>query len=933
MWRNTRYDLQDYSVLGLAPAAPTWGYPITQSGEDLMRAGEKWYCVGHQAQWQTFGAIWGVESRAQVDAHLNKLVSVGVNCLSIMTFEAGSLAASGDYAGKQLGCFDNGYKWSDLTSRNWSVGEVAWTTDSSNIRRVYECITAGVGTGSTGPTGTGSDITNGATHWRYLRLAFSQYSEAWFAGTSTTAGFDYFLDACGRRGIYVMLRFNHWNYVFPGRTGYPLNGSGLTNYEGCWGFDGEYSTPTLLTYVKDHLATFLDRVNTVNGLRYGDDATIAVINPWNEMGIAKWYFGTSSATGPSSDTFDEMCDEGSSTSSSDPANPTALFVAAWDSKFAAWYAATFGTTPSSDYGKLNTLPCNAYTDPMGANVAARNDYRSGATANDYNWRERVVRFLREAEADFAATMKTWLATKSSHALLLAGQYSYIFPTTHAQADICDQHYYSNSSDTSSNTITLTASTAPAAGMAYSAAAGGTITFTGMPSTDTTAHPLVVGAWVRWTLTSNPSITGVAQIATTGSPWTVTGVGADPGIGGTNVNCTVIIGTADKSFIEWAAEPPGNTSTTRTHVWMAGSSIETNADAVGGWRGSANYGLFYKMRNAHIQGKGKFTTEIGNRANAPPASSSYHVTHALFDLMLGGSGGARFAWIHSSGAAGSLEHSIPGDGSAMLSTALVSLLARYVTPFPTEDATQVTTDDIDEWYGKRNSTDGYSDISAGWDNLVTTIGATGFNTSYHAFMHNRLRTKIAETSAKTNVTYTHSSSGWTHPELTSTSTGRLAHNRDYGWVSYESAKLCLIAGRMRATTDTTELTKMTLSVIDGTVWCGLVAWVSLDGSDLGVGRSALFHWMYPRSQGMVHRRYEMSGRNQYVEMLDGDYGHNSDPQPGVVLRNGLEITLTTPQAMRATRYVQGVPGEYYASYSGGVTKLQPRDPLIILGPMP
>lgn len=935
MFVNTRYDKLDLSLLGLAGSRTTQGFPITVSGEQLMRAGSKFYVNGHHLSSQVFGSSWGVDTRAEVDTHLNALASAGVNMIGMMGFESSGRVHSGPQAGRQIGCFELGYQFSGLTGRNWAIGERCWTIDGSGIRRVYECITSGVGSGTTGPTGAGSDITNGATHWKFLHVAGSVYSEEFFAGSVSlgSAGFDYFMDACGRRGIYVTLRFNVWDLVISGQTGYPLNGGGNLNAMfGVWPFDGEYGTPTVRTYMRNHIAHFLDRVNTVNGKRYGDDHTLAVINPWNEMGLAYWFYNSTSTTSPSGNTFDRMCFQGSSTSAVDLTNPTALYVAAWDSKFAAWYAATFGTTPASDYGKLNTLPCDGYTGAMGANVAARNDYRSGVTGNDYAWRKRVNRFLRETEATMVGDMQTWLRTKSGHVLQLPGQSSWMFHTSMSYGNICGFHLYISGTDTSSNTNTVTATTAPTAGMAYTAAAGGTITFTGMPSADTTAHPLVVGAWIRWTLTSNPSITGVAQIATTGDPWTVTGVGADPGIGGTNVNCSVVIGTADKTACDWHNEPPVDTSTTRTHVWMAGGSGESNADAAG-WSGNANYGNLTTLRSPQRKGMPKLTTEFGNRAVIPPASGSYYVLASLFDMLQGGSGGIRFAWISRPDAAVPGEHNVAGDGSAFLASIAVALMSRYVLPFPTEDATQVTTDDVDDWYSKKNTADLYANNGAGWAQFVNTLELAGQDTQWHAFMHNRLRTHIGATTAKTDVTYSHAAGGWTHPELNdaTSSLGRLYHKRDIGTVVYENPKLIVMGGRLRGTTDSTECARMSLNAADTMYWNGMVMAASLDGSDIGSGRCALLHWMYPRDERQQARRYAMSGRNQYVEMLDGDNGSSSNPQTGVVLRNGLRIKLTMPAAKTARvieRY--GVTRSHGAFYKAGELSVYPTRPLILIG---
>lgn len=935
MFVNSKYD-DRYSTLGLAPSGPTVGNPIAASSEGLRRGGSKFYANGHHMASQVFGTSWGAGTRAEIDAHLNALVAAGVNFVGMMGFESFGRVHSGPQAGRQIGCFDLGYLFSSLTGRNWAVGERCITTDGSGIRRVYECTTGGVWSGSaTGPTVASGSQTATAT-FLFKHIAGSVYSEEFFVGSSVTgsAGLDYFMHACSVRGIYVMMRFNVWDLVISGRTGYPLNGGGnLGSMFGVWPFDGEYGTPTVRTFMRDHIATFLDRINSVNGRRYGDDHTLAIINPWNEMGLAYWFYNSTSATSPSGNTFDRMCFQGSSTSANDPANPTALYVAAWDSKFAAWYASTFGTTPASDYGKLNTLPCNGYTSAMGSNVAARNDYRSGVTGNDYAWRKRVNRFLREAEATMVADMQSWLRTKSAHVLQLPGQSSWMFVTSIALGDICGVHYYDNSSTTSSNTFTATGKATGGGGASWAA---GVLTVllkgTGATGPDT-SHPLSTGQYVRVTAggMSSEVVGPITAINTT--DFTAPRVG-DPGGLGTPVDCTVILPTNDDTNNIWAGEPPGDPATTRTHVWMAGSNAEANSDASGGWSGNANYGQMPAARSAHVQGRPKLTSELGNRAVAPPSSGIYYVMYSLFDLLQGGSGSMRFAWIARPDTISAAEHSIGGDGSAFLSTMLVSLMARYITPFPTEDATQVTTDDIDDWYSKKNSNvaENYSGNGAGWAQLVASLELTGQDSQWHAFMHNRLRTKISSSSAKTDVTYTHASTGWTHPELNNAATvGRLYHQRNIGTVVYENPKIIVMGGRFRNATDSAECSRLSLNASDGFYWQGLVAAASLDGSDLGTGRFALFHWMYARDEAQRFRRHAMSGRNQYVEMLDGDLASASTPQPGVVLRNGLRVNITMPAAKTARvieRY--GVTRSHGAFYKAGALSVYPRRPLIVIG---
>ncbi len=51
--------------------------------------------------------------------------------------------------------------WAPTTG--YAVGDVR-----TNSSKIYRCITAGTSAGAGGPTGTGTDITDGTVHWRYL---------------------------------------------------------------------------------------------------------------------------------------------------------------------------------------------------------------------------------------------------------------------------------------------------------------------------------------------------------------------------------------------------------------------------------------------------------------------------------------------------------------------------------------------------------------------------------------------------------------------------------------------------------------------------------------------------------------------------------------------------------------------------------------------
>jgi hypothetical protein len=60
-----------------------------------------------------------------------------------------------------------------LLGQNWQAS-TAYALNQQVINdsgKCYKCITAGTSAGSGGPTGTGSDITDGTVHWQYIGTA------------------------------------------------------------------------------------------------------------------------------------------------------------------------------------------------------------------------------------------------------------------------------------------------------------------------------------------------------------------------------------------------------------------------------------------------------------------------------------------------------------------------------------------------------------------------------------------------------------------------------------------------------------------------------------------------------------------------------------------------------------------------------------------
>lgn len=943
MYRNTRYDRQDYSALGLAPSYPTTGRPLTPSGESLVRSGARAYIVGHGFHAQTYGAMYCTPTRAEMDTLLDRLSASGVNAISCMEMEQYGLVISGSQAGRPAGCYDIGYQYT--TNKTWAAGAKCYTEDSTGIvrvRRVYRTPAGGVSSGgsSTGPTGTGTGIAVGGVTWDYVEPAYRRFNESFFRGDGNAAGFDYFLDACSRRGIYVAIRFDRWDAVFAALTsGYLMNGhatngssGNLTFWRGTWGCDGTSGTPNCLQAMKDHVTAWLDRVNSVNGRRYGDDHTISTIDCFNEQGVAAWYFGTSSISSPTSNTFDYLCRVGSTTPGTDQLN--SAYVAWWDAKWLAWYAATYpGHTPNGDFpGKLNTLPCYAYTGAMGPNIAARSTYRAGTFAE--GWTTRVAAFLSFAEAEFVTAMRTHIRSKSSHILRQFGQNSYMFPASLTQGDVIDNHNYPSATTTNGNPVTDTITSGGGKGMSWVA---GTLTvvFSAAPT-----RSLLVGQSIRMTQTSGGSWTDVVVIATVfttttaNDSFTATGVADPVSFAGTQVSATAELPTIDANTWPFHIVTATDTTSTRMH-WYATPGTESDYDRNSGWLGQTGIGPYSSLPNNMFSGLPCTCTELGMRGITGPVWGLHRITYTLLDLLQGGSGAYAFTWNNSTLQPGAGEHAIPGDGSALLDAQVMTLMARYITPFTVEDLAQFTQSDTNTFFAKRNTTDlgGLSQNGHSFAYIENAVSGM-----WQTTLNRRARASLGAVSAPSTQSYTVAATGWTHPVLNNAATGLFYVWIDMGVVVYENAKIVIVVGRIPpdSTTKPLPLSKLQCSTTDAKAWYGRIVWASLDGSDLGVGRSALYTWCYPREQMQMFRRMQIdAGPVVRAEMLNNDASgiNTSDAatQPGVVMRNGLRVKLTMAGAKAATvpeRY--GAMRTHGAHYKSGALWVYPTRPLIVIG---
>lgn len=950
MYRNTRYDAQDYSALGLGLARqPTQGYPLSVSGGKLQRAGSRFYLVGHHISSQTWGSLYGSATRAEIDSLVADWVAAAVNAVCVMEQDQYGLARpNSSHARRPVGCWDNGMLWEG--GLTWTAGDTCYYTDTSGFTRVtrrYYCDVGGAGsTGSTGPIGTNatpSSIVDGSARWHYLGAAYQGYNEQFWTGNGTSAGFDYFMDACGRAGIYVMIRFDQWVTLFQKlNDGYQLNGSAggsggnLLNHRFLWPLNGTGSTVNLLQAFLDHIDQWLTRVNSVNGRRYADDHTLFSIDPLNEQGMAAAFFASSDSA--TSNTWDYFCKVGSTTGGS--TEPVSAIVAWWDAKFLAWYQATYGTTPASDYAKQNTLPVYRYTGAMGPNVAARDRYYDGTVAG--GWVVRVARFLREVEAEFCAAIKAHVNSRSAHALLSFGQVAYVFQSTIAVGDLCDEHLYTNTTATNSNL-----SSTSVTGGSGATAIGATWAANEIKLIFSSAPTALVGQSIRFLQTSGGSFTEVcvlASISTTNvanDTLNLTRVGDPGGLASTapKASFTATFPTVDNNNWPFHNATAGDAANTRMHYWSAATpGVEGNYDRANGWAGQAGLGAYNTLRDCYQYGKASICTELGERGLAGPQKGLYRETFTLIDLLQGGSGGFHFSWINGFITPSVGEHNIPGDGSSWLDAIAMTLMSRCVGELPSEDIAHIANSDIDSLFGRKNSTD------TAWTSLNgQSAGYSQFADygSWEAILFKRLRLQIDGTSVPSVYNPSLPSTGWTNPDLASASSGLLFWWYNFGTLIYENSKCAIIIGRIPTDTAASSpaplplpISKMQVATADGLAWYGRVMWLSLDGSDLGVGRSVLLTWCYPRDESQVARRFFVdTGPTGRVEMLDGDMQPSTDSarQPGVVMRNGLRVKLTMADTSKRAAVIEryGQSREHPAFHAGGAMSLYPTAPMVVI----
>lgn len=850
-WRSFDYRSEDLAAISLYDGG-TCNVPLVAGNEQFTKAGQPFVLNGLGFHYQTFGSYYGSQSAVEIDALLDKLKHVGINAISLYAPDGLALCSSGTFNGRPIGC--------------WASG------------------------------------------------AFAAYNPQFWTGDGVAAGFDYFLDACRLRGMYVSLRFNDWNQVFTGKGATAPTGNTL--FIGLYHFNGEGGTPTLKTWFKAHLAQFLSRQNSRNSLLNSADYTLGMINTLNEQSYHRFYFVSTNASSPTSNTFDNMCKNGGTAA--------ALYVTAFDADFVAWHTAKFGSGPTANGSGITAMPCHAYTGSMGGSVAARSTFNVKANFTDPE-RQRIAQYWAELEGNFHTEIKAYVKSLVPHILYSAGQGSYVGHQAEVISDFSDYHQYHQTINTTGNAQTIDD------GVASQTAKGnwttGTLTVTlggtGAPDGN---HTLVTGQKARVTRKSgSPAFSQILDITQTSSV-TFTAAISDPTFGANEPLTVVLPGRTGNDCYLHGNPPTDNTAgSTRTYQSLATATPPSIVD-VASFQGQGNYGFYTtQFRNAKHTGKPSIASENGAKGLAHTAQVQHPLLTHIFDAMQGGSGSCQFTVINASPMQVG-EHCWQGHGTNFMVSEMISLMRRFggITTLALNE-TVIQESDIYAWRSKENLTDLYTGVDFGWLTLIQDADLTnGINVLYDAFLRAKLRWRLAGTTAKGAApSGTPSfSTGNNLPNMTDANVCLVYYHRNTGYLRVETPKMQLVIGRIP---NTVTLSKMAVSTIDGKYWYGVCAWLSEDGSNLGVGNSRLYQMMYPREQEQWFARCPETAN---LDMLDTGFG-NATPVPGIVFRDQLEVQLTSPRALVATRSAGGQKGKIYAPYSGGKVYLQPPDPRILL----
>lgn len=783
-------------------------------------------------------------------------------------------------------------------------------------------------------------------------------------GVPGAIGMDRFMTMLAERGMYAFCRFD-WPQIHT-RYGATV-GNKNPKYQGLWWLPGLQGEPDMRSITTAHLLTFFNRVNSITGKTYGQDTTICVINPFNEFGLMRFRQNTSSASDPTTETFDSLVKEGGA---------SAKYVTAFDAYFVAWHTAYYGYGPKwgAADAAITAIPCHAYSGAAGAGVAARPSPPFTTNVGDATrdgQRKRLMKFFEEQDREMHESLSATLAAVCPHALYSAGQSNYVGYEGNKISPINDTHVYAGGGSVAGNYDSN-----PDQYDATFAWSGGVVTVT---LSVTPTAPLTVG--VPMLIAMDPAFNGNSTIvmsnwypgkvmssgyyvyATDGTIWKAAnagtcslngrgpnGAGATFVDGGVTFNKVqqeiVTVTNVDSATVFRAATATSYVGAGRVIAPAGGSNawymhrdpaVDISATVVPAvvngvaqdivvpgivgtnttYCGSTAYQW---ITTGTLADKLRVNTESGRRGVWSIPSEIHMLDYTINDLLMGGNGSILFTayGAPSRGAAG--EHFLEGHATPWLMMELNTLIARNAKLHPCRDPayTQkviVTRDTVDDWYAGVGITN--SGTMPGWRDFVSN-----FNFGYPSWIVFGCKWDVGPSAVPQvgncpNVQLPEYPIGWARdPEDLV-----IDISVNTGWQAVSTPWFASWRGRLDGAGR--QVGCMHVKPTDGKHWYGHVTVVSENGMRLDAPgcKARLYQWGgLGQSAGASIANFGPIGSMNFLHQ-EGAYGPDNWLDIGLMPRKGLDIRIIGPNTIRARRLTRGTWADVPTGYREGAAWLR------------
>ena len=412
-----------------------------------------------------------------------------------------------------------------------------------------------------------------------------------------------------------MIRFDQWVTLFQKLNGgYQLNGSAagsggnLLSHRFLWPLNGTGGTVNLLQAFLDHLDQWLTRIKFSQRQALRRRPHAARLRSVQRAGMANAFFSSPDTAG--SNTWDHLCKVGSTTGgATEPVSAIGMVgrEVPWPGIRPHTARRPPATTPSR-----TPCPPIATTAPWG-----RTSRRATATTTAPLQADGLcvsrASFVR-TEAEFCTAIKNHVRSRSSHARLSFGQVAWMFQSSIALGDLCDnQHLPQRHRHRLQH-----AGHRHRRRWRQGYVVGRRHADRGVRGS--TPRTLRVGQQVRCTQTSGGAWTGIVTIATVFDHNHQRLLHRDRGRGPDHVRRYAgqrIHRSADHRREHFGRFTTRRLAMPRTRGCTTGTrqpGVESNYDRAGGGQGQAGFGTYNTMRDCYQYGKAAICTELGERGS-------------------------------------------------------------------------------------------------------------------------------------------------------------------------------------------------------------------------------------------------------------------------------------------------------------------------------